>query len=70
MIGDNPSPLSEAEKQHWRAQALKGEGVPLEITRRFIATIRVSIDSSPVKTAAAKKTRVPKQLIAEKDIPF
>lgn len=68
MNTDTPEPLTEAERAHYQALAEKGDYPPLEIVRRFVATIRKSILASPAKVAKTKKSRV-KETKAE-DVGF
>lgn len=68
MPEDNPLPLSETERAHYQAEAEKGKYPSLEIVRRFIATIRNSIKTSPVKMAKTAKTRVKKADATEEDV--
>jgi hypothetical protein len=50
-----PSPLSPSDLAHWRAKAEAGEEIPLEITARFIATIRAAYTARPAKNPSRNK---------------
>ena len=67
---NNPSPLSLAEIAQWRLKAEKGENIPLEITRRFIATIRKDITSSPQLLTKTATTREKKSPLSESEVDF
>ena len=66
----DPTPLTEAERLHYQTEAEKGNYPSLEIVRRFIATIRKSINSSPAKLAKTAKTRVKAKPIDEDQVDF
>lgn len=65
-----PIPLSEAERAFHQAEAEKGNFPSLEIVRRFVATIRTSIRSNPIKLEKTAKTRNKKPDASEKEIDF
>lgn len=65
-----PLPLSQEEAAKYRALIASGQSVDLGIIRRFIATIRKSITTSPTKTAKTKVSRNTKPVITEDQVDF
>lgn len=64
---EKPVPLSKEERAFYQAEAEKGKTPSLSIVRRFIATIRLSITSSPSKTEKTKVSRNVKPKVSEDD---
>jgi len=71
MTPETPiEPLSPAEIAHYRALAAAGETPDLSITRRFIATIRKTFNSSPRTVEKGKTSRNTKPKTTEDQIDF
>lgn len=65
-----PIPLTEDERKHYQSLAEKGTPPTLDIVRRFIATIRKSILSSPKKVEKTKTSRNKKPAVNEDQVDF